>query len=458
MALKTVVRHFLIQHCNFNRPILLALSGGPDSLALLWILHELKDELSLAFAVAHVDHRWRETSSEEASQLQALVKSLDIQFYLKTLDPASITGNKEEACRHQRLQFFESLCRQHNYQAVLLAHHADDQAETILKRLLEGASMSVLDALRPQQMIAGLLLWRPFLTLPKSEILNWLEGRSLTAIDDQTNRDTKYLRAKFRMRIIPWLSKEFGKQISTSLIRIGREAGSISEYLDEKIAPYLSTMSHGQFGTMLDLQSLPAIPKVELKHLLHRCLQKVGLALSFQEMELAVEFLYHGQANKQLRSANSRIQIDRKQLFLLNALPSSLSLEKQNISLGYHSFVDWVVDVLPVKVTAQMAAESLPDWKSAWSSGLRAVLPKGKYTLANAHSSSTVLGYAALNKSWSDAKVPAFLRSAVPFICHENRIAHEFLLGRRKSPLTIGAEAMLVKLHLKVKGDCVKIN
>ena len=133
-----------------NMPLLLAFSGGPDSLALLHLLMEFHKIRPLKLAIAHVDHGWREESAEEAAQIALMAANLGLPLHLRKLDPKHLSGNLEAACREERFRFFASLCRDHGYQAVLLAHHADDLAETVLKRALEGASLPRLAAVRTE--------------------------------------------------------------------------------------------------------------------------------------------------------------------------------------------------------------------------------------------------------------------------------------------------------------------
>src|SRR5262245_9574892 len=108
------------------KKVLLALSGGADSTALLYGL--LNEPVELG--IVHIDHSWREESGVEALELKKRYSS--IPFYLKKLDPKDISGNLEEGCRLARLDFYRQICERERYEAVFLAHHSDDQAETVL--------------------------------------------------------------------------------------------------------------------------------------------------------------------------------------------------------------------------------------------------------------------------------------------------------------------------------------
>jgi tRNA(Ile)-lysidine synthase len=209
--------------CNYipGKPILLALSGGPDSLALFHLLVDCQKKMPLQLGVAHIDHGWRPESPREAEQLKHLVEHYHLPFHLKKLDPSRLKGNLEDASRRERLAFYRHLCSEYGYQAVLLGHQRDDQAETVLKRILEGASLPFLAGLEERTYLDGLMLWRPLLRISKRQIVYWLQERGIKAFEDSTNLDPKFLRGRFRSVIVPQLSKDFGKQVEGNLWKLG---------------------------------------------------------------------------------------------------------------------------------------------------------------------------------------------------------------------------------------------
>lgn len=243
--LTQTVYKFIKRHIDLSRPILLGLSGGPDSMALLYVLKKCQEVLKFRLGVAHVDHGWRLESSFEATELKALVNKIDIEsrltsdfnseFHTLALDPEELNGNLEEACRLKRQEFFRHLCEKHNYQSVILGHHRDDQAETVLKRLFEGAPLTSCSGIRSIKNLDGLTIWRPLLSISKQEILDWLNHQNIKYFIDQTNSDPKFLRARIRNELIPLLEKHFGKGISQNLARIGEEAYLLQETIEKHV-------------------------------------------------------------------------------------------------------------------------------------------------------------------------------------------------------------------------------
>lgn len=312
---------FLKQHRKTPNPVLLAFSGGPDSLSLLHLLIEYQQIHPLPFSLAHVDHGWREESSIEAETIVSMAQKLQVPLHLKKLNPKQMSGNLEAACREERLQFFASLCREHGYEAVLMGHHADDMAETVLKRLLEGAALPYLAALCPEMLIHGMKVWRPLLAVPKKNILKWLEARNLQGFHDRTNLDTKFLRAKFRVHILPFLTHTFGKDVSPGLCHLAKESKELRDYLDEQIAPYLKQVVKNDKGSLLDLRDECPRSLFELKYLIKQFCKENGFSLSRESLEKAATCVQNKATRKSFNVRSSKMAVvllvDKRQVQIL---------------------------------------------------------------------------------------------------------------------------------------------
>lgn len=221
------VMSFLKRYWDGKSPLLLGLSGGPDSKSLLYALLEA----GVRPHIAHVDCGWRRESREEAEMLQREAEALQCPFFTTRLQGA----DSEEAAREGRLAFFASLT---GYQAVLLAHQAEDLAETVLKRVLEGAHLSQLGGMREVSSWNQITLWRPFLKVRKEEILRFLQERQLTFLMDRTNEDVKYLRSRMRLQMFPYLNEIFGKEVVGNLGLLSERAYELNAYLEKKMAPF----------------------------------------------------------------------------------------------------------------------------------------------------------------------------------------------------------------------------
>ena len=349
------IKTFLKRHWDRESPLLLGCSGGTDSKALLYALFEAD---VTALHVAHVDHGWREESAQEALELKREVEELGYRFHSARLVPS--TKNREAQAREGRMAFFHSLFRQLPFQALLLAHQAEDLAETSLKRILEGAHFSFSGGMQPISKQGDLPIWRPLLFTRKSEILTFLEKKKLTPFLDPTNSDPAYLRTRMRGEIFPFLNRSFGKETTENLILFSKRSYELKEYLDRKITPIPSLS--GPWGTILFLSN---VERIEARHLLQK-----HLLLSRPLLETLLDWIETEKPNQQL---TPQILADRAAVFLLSKKEPHFE-DIETLSLGSHRCGDWIVEVSETKETPVAL-----DWREVWSGRFSVILPIGNY-------------------------------------------------------------------------------
>lgn len=437
--LEDIVFHFLDEHYDQTHPVLLGLSGGPDSLALFYLLLSYKknsSKKSFSFGIAHVDHGWRPESAEEARQLQQLATTHNIPFHMKELDPTQIVGNLEEKCRLERLGFFTQLCEEYSYQAIILGHHADDRSETILKKVLEGSSLPYLYGMSPISKNQSITLWRPLLNCSKSHIKNWLDQNKYIPFDDKTNFDKKFLRGRFRTKIIPDLSREFGKEISLSLCRIGQEAEELKSYLDAHLGSFIDAIATGPFGSMLDFGNIYPKPDFEIKYLIRKLCEKEGIRLSHHLITQACKKIHDNSSNCYLNTHKNCLYLDRRRLFIVRQPVSEFDLNIP-IQLGSYSVNRWNIQVREADEESMISG-----WKDAWLGHMHIQVPQGQFFLKK--------GDSTLFKWWTNAKVPAILRKMYPVLWLDQNVVHEFLTKRRFSNIIDDKrKKWLISIHYK---------
>ncbi len=183
--------------------LLIAVSGGSDSVALAYILHELSENLQLKkIAIAHVNHGLRGEESDGDEQLvREIAEKLKCKFYSKRLSDLSLDSSSlEESARNERYTFFQQLKKEHNFDYIVTAHTADDQAETVLFRMIRGSGINglrAIQALRDDGVI------RPLLSISKNELLSWLDQKGYTFRVDSTNSDSRFRRNYLRHKVLP---------------------------------------------------------------------------------------------------------------------------------------------------------------------------------------------------------------------------------------------------------------
>lgn len=439
---------FMQRYHNPQKALLLGLSGGPDSLALLHLLCDYSRRNPLRLHVAHVDHGWRVESADEALALERLVTELGLFFHRVKLSDDDRKGNLEASGRYARMRFFTELCERHDCQAVMLGHQADDVAETTLKRLLEGVTLPHLNGLQPVVQMDGLRIWRPLLEVPKADILTWLEARGVHSFEDCTNQDPRFLRGKMRTRILPGLAKQFGKEVHHGLIRIADEASALRGYLDERVAPYLAGLQQGPMGLCLDINKEGSMPSYELRYLVRKVVERAGFFLSREALEQVASELEEENANKRVVMGEQELVIDRRRLFIPRN-PETLPHEPMALSPGETTWGSWQVNVQ----SEPFFGSEQRGWRNAWRGVCSCYLPPGQYVVGRPDPQARLLltdRDTSLGKWWSNHKVPAFLRAQVPVIWQGDNVCVEFLSGfATKSPDS--AQGIYVQFARKLK-------
>ena len=222
-----ITKHSLITP---GSTIIVGLSGGPDSVALLHVLKELKPELNLNLIAAHLDHGWRAESEKDAQFCRELCDQWGVRLITQKLSEiksqAKFNGSREEFARRMRRQFFEGLMDEHGASAIALGHHADDQIETFFIRLIRGASLTGLTGMRAQY---GAYI-RPLLNCSKQEILTYLNDNKIAYLTDPTNTSDEYLRNRIRNKLLP-IFAEIDSRAQNNLLQAIDRLQQTDEYL-----------------------------------------------------------------------------------------------------------------------------------------------------------------------------------------------------------------------------------
>jgi tRNA(Ile)-lysidine synthase len=239
MELLPTLEAFFRQAAPLDRGdgVVVAFSGGPDSTALLWGLSRLADRRGLTLHAAHLDHAMDPGSTLRAAAAARLAGRLGVPLVRERID---VGGDRrpgespEAAGRRVRYEFLERTRRRLGAHYVATAHHRDDQAETVLLRLLFGSGLEGLAGVRP---VRGAVV-RPLLTVPRAALLTAVAAAGLTAVDDPTNGDLGVPRNRVRHRLLPALAAgEPG--LAFRLAGLAERAGAAGAALDRRLAAYL---------------------------------------------------------------------------------------------------------------------------------------------------------------------------------------------------------------------------
>ncbi len=256
--------------------VLVAVSGGPDSVALLHALTLLRPEYRLALVACHVHHGLRAEADRDAALVRDLAGRLDCPVVVERVTvPRGEGRSPEEAARVARYRALDRVARARAVTRIALGHTADDQAETVLMRVLQGAGSRGLAGIPPRR---GRLI-RPLLDVDRGSVLAHLAAYDLPRVEDATNRDPKLLRNRLRHELLPLLAAHGWPGIRAALRRLALASRETVEALDALLAPRAAGLVRpGAGGWAIALAALDGLPPGAVKALLRLALREVAPA------------------------------------------------------------------------------------------------------------------------------------------------------------------------------------
>jgi len=232
-VLETLETHRLI---NQGDKILVALSGGPDSVALLHILHSLDTKLGFRLAAVYINHQLRpRAAKQEAAFCEKLCARLSIPFIYEEVDiPAMARDTRtgvEETARQYRYEILDRVAARSEFNKIAVGHHADDRAETILYNLLRGSGRHGMVGMAPRR---GKII-RPLYDLRRDEIMEYAALNRLEYMIDRSNYGRQYTRNRLRHRVIPLLTREISPATVANILRFSEIMTDEERYLDQSV-------------------------------------------------------------------------------------------------------------------------------------------------------------------------------------------------------------------------------
>ena len=230
-VIDTIKKYNLIEE---NDSVIIGVSGGPDSICLLHILNELKQELNFKIYVAHINHMIRKEADEETEYVKRFCKNIGVECFVKKINVVKIAKESkmgtEEAGRKIRYNFFEEVLKNTNSNKIATAHNNNDKVETIIMNILRGSGISGLKGLDP---IRENKFIKPLIEVSREEIETYCEENKLNPKIDKSNSENIYTRNKVRNTVIPYIKKEFNPNILKTINRLSEVATEEDDYLNK---------------------------------------------------------------------------------------------------------------------------------------------------------------------------------------------------------------------------------
>ena len=307
--------------------ILVAVSGGPDSVALLHVLLPLQVEKGISLVAAYINHGLRPVESvHEECFVRSMCKELCISFESVQVDVQEHSKQKkislEHAARDLRYEALRTIDVKHKASLIAIAHTADDQAEEILIRLLRGSGMKGLSGMRNRSND----IIRPLLSLDKDSLLHYLDDKKISFCIDSSNTDMRFVRNRVRHSLIPFLEKSFEPGIRRALCKT---ADSLAE--DEKLLDNLTDKSLNQVimssghngeqvnqGIMVDRKKFAELPVSLQRRTIEKILWQLQCRAKYHHIVKILEAAGYGKTGTEIHLSHGlRVGVQREYLEFL---------------------------------------------------------------------------------------------------------------------------------------------
>ncbi len=274
----TIKKHNMLQK---HDRILAGVSGGPDSITLLHVLNSLKKEYSLNIVIAHLDHKFRgEESAADRKFCEGLAKKYNLEIMWEEIDVPGIAKEKgispEEAARLARYDFFKRAAKEKNIDKIAVGHTRDDQAETVLMRIIRGAGMKGLGGISPVKEMMGNKIIRPLIEVSRKDVEDFIAEACLRFKKDSSNEKTIFTRNKIRLELIPLLEKDFNPNIKEVLSNMAENLQVENEFLSRYAKRKFKSVSKiKQEEIFIDLKKFKKLPEAVRKRVLRASLEEL---------------------------------------------------------------------------------------------------------------------------------------------------------------------------------------
>lgn len=317
-AREALRRHEMVAGCN---RVLAAVSGGPDSVCMLHVLLEL----GVPVETAHFDHQTRAgESTEDARFVAEMCRRLGVPCHVGAapIEEEARRSNLsfQDYARRARYRFLAGKARETACSAIATGHHGDDQAETVLMRLLRGASPEGVGGIPPVGCVEGVRVIRPLIDCTRAEILSWLDHRGIAYRLDRTNEEVYYLRNRVRKELLPLLTAHYNPNLRDALRRYAEIHRAESRYIEEAAQRFLARCLDecGRIARQAFAQEPIALQRRGILDWARR----FGGNPSFEHVDEAVRFLVEGRAGAAFDLSDGlmiRLSRDRAEIAPLRA-------------------------------------------------------------------------------------------------------------------------------------------
>lgn len=448
--------------------LLLAVSGGSDSMAMLHLLSAGAGKRKWEIGVAHLDHGLRGSESrQDAAFVRRAAKAYGWPAHIRRQDVEALACERGESvemtargCRHD---WFESLAKRHHYTHWVLAHTRDDQAETLLLRLLRGAGIEGLQAMAPVSQLRHQWVVRPFLDCPKEQLQEYLKERQLSWREDISNADWGYARNRVRHQLVPLL-QSYNPRIQETLARtaqlLRQDYGIISDTVtaDFKACLPAKAPPHKQNQAALNLRAWRQLPQARQRHVIHRwllsCLNPEDV--TFDAVQRVQHLCRATKGTQRVSLPGNQVALREYDLLLFLSEPHPQSVDIETIlEAGNTDAKEWGVQIqiTTARGYQQVREAGIANYPAeAYISA--AIVPEGSLRIRSWQPGDRMIPYGCqgsrkVQDIFTDAKIPGPQRHSIPLFVSQGRIV--WIPGYRIAAHVAVESATAPSYHIRVR-------
>ncbi len=331
---ETITKYNMVEK---STPLIIGVSGGPDSMVLLDVLAII---LPNKLIVAHLNHKFRGLEADQDANfvrdecikrgITAVIKEVDVPEIMREVNLGA-----QETARLVRYDFLLDVAKEWNSDRIVLGHHADDQAETILMRIIRGTGMHGISGIPYIRDFKECKIIRPLLEVKREQIEEYCRKNSINYVVDKSNLSTKYFRNDMRLNVIPYLSK-YNKQISTHLTQLGKIAQEESEYLNKIAEKFiLDNLSWNGNTSVVEISALQTLDIALQKRIIHLILKqhKSKREISYKHIEDIIKILHSTHPSKSLDLAGLRVYRQYEKIFFTSSYKREIKEFKYEVNI-----------------------------------------------------------------------------------------------------------------------------
>lgn len=304
-----------------DETVVVATSGGPDSMCLLNLIKDTNKKI----ICAHVNHKLREESNEEAKMVKDYCTSNNITY--EYYEITSYKGNTENYAREKRYEFFEKILKKYNSKYLLTAHHGDDLIETILMRIIRG-NLDNLEGFKKISKRDNYYIYRPLITKTKEDILNYCKTNNIKYALDKTNFEDIYTRNRIRKYILPELKKE-NKNIHKNFIKLSNKVQNYEEYINKEVEKKLKEIYK---NSTIDIIKLNTEENIIKEKIVYKILKK-----TYKEN---IKYIKQNHINSIIKSLENKkpniiVYLPKNKIFIKKYNKAVIENKKEKIEYNY---------------------------------------------------------------------------------------------------------------------------